>query len=153
MSDSSAGFLRFEVCGQAFAISMADLAGIRQLTEIQPGETGAAPEMTPRTYVAPVDLASLFFNEESEEADGFIVVVRTQRHMYVLRVDRVRAGTDMQAEERQILPTIIEGLDSPFNGIFNDPDGWGLIIDTDQLAELIRRQYAGRAAEFLYDLQ
>lgn len=153
MSESSAGFLRFEVCGQTFAISMADLAGIRQLNETRVIEPGAAPGIESPTYVAPVDLASLFFGEPGSTNDAFIVVVRAQRHMYVLRVDRVRAGTDMRPEERQDLPPIIGASDSPFSGMFHDPDGWGLIIDTNRLAELIRRQYASRAGEHLYELQ
>jgi chemotaxis signal transduction protein len=153
MSESSAGFLRFEVCGQAFAISMTDLAGIRQVTEARAAEPDATPDIETHAYVAPVDTASLLFGTASSETDGFIVVVRAQQTMYVLRVDRVRAGTDMQAEERRDLPPLIEALDGPFNGMFYDPEGWGLIIDSNRMADLIRQQYAERATEHLYDLQ
>lgn len=153
MGEPTAGFLRFEVCGQAFALPMARLAGIQQPGEPQtdaPPSRGSA--QAAGAHVAPTDLGKLFFDEPDENPAGFIVVVRAERALYVLRADRVRAGTHLPAEERLNLPPIIDALDGPFDGLFKDADGWGLILNADRLAELIRRRYTAGTVEHLYEL-
>jgi len=152
MAELGAGFLRFEVRGQAFALPMAQLAGIQQLGETAGSNGPAGDGSASQARVAPTDLGELFFGEPSERPDGFIVVVRAERALYVLRADRVRAGTHLPAEEQVALPPIIGALDGPFDGLFRDPDGWGLLINVERLGDLIRREYGGGRVEHLYEL-
>lgn len=154
MSDPSAGILRFEVCGQIFAIPMADLAGIRQISETT-GETGeSAAEPGPAgVYVASTPLASLFYGQTPPDGEGFIIIVHTAGQMYVLRVDRVLAGTDLPAEEQTALPSIIAAHEGPFTGMFKEADRWGLIIDAGRLAGLIRQRYPDPAVEHVYEIR
>jgi len=152
MAEIAAGFLRVEVRGQAFALPMARLAGIEQLGEGQAASAQAGGGSKPQAQVAPTDLGALFFDEPGENPEGFIVVVRAERALYVLRADRVRAGTHLPAEEQLDLPPILAALEGPFDGLFRDAEGWGLILNADRLAELIRRQYVGGVVEHLYEL-
>lgn len=135
-----------------FALPMARLAGIQQLGETADQHAGPPQVPGSQARVAPTDLGALFYGEASADPNGFIVIVRADRHMYVLRVDRVRAGTNMPDEERLDLPPLIAALDGPFDGIFRDADGWGLIIDANRLAGLIGRETVGQNVEYLYEL-
>ena len=154
MTATQQGYLRFEVGGQVFAIPMADLAGIRQVDEVEQGssEQPSSGEAM-HAYVAPTDLATLFFDEDSGSDRGFILITRTQGTMVALRVDRVLPTTEASADQLYSVPSLIAPLHGPFSGMLGEAESWTLVVDTERLVSMIRQHYLDSLTEYVYDIR
>ena len=138
-SDTSqlSGLLQFEVDGQVFAILVADLAGVRQMSEISQGDAADTLPSNFRTHAFPVDLSLMFFGYTATAESRSVLVAQASGRLCPLVVDRVLPGTVDPLLERHAMPEPLASLGLPFSGMFFKSDQWVVILDTSRLIDQV----------------
>ncbi len=131
-------YLPVDVGGQLFAIPLKDVMAVQQRGHAK-NEILSMPLINtgPAQGVHPIDLSKLFWNIETPDMQGAIVVISTAAGMCGLLVGNVHPASVARAEQRQSLPFSLEHQRNVFAEVVIGPELPILILDCRYLVEMI----------------